>query len=186
MGACALILLIVPATAQSQSDADLGAQLTHHLSTMKKDQQVLRFLQSHKWLFSDPRFSVSAKRQLRIHTLSLARTKRKAAAAKRVLAQHARHRAQVRRLAAVQAATPRNVICRVFADRCQEALAVSRCESGWRTDAQNGQYLGLFQMGSNERRIFGHGPSAVEQAVAAHKYFIASGSNWGPWSCKPW
>ncbi len=82
MGACALILLIVPATAQSQSDADLGAQLTHHLSSMKKDQQVLRFLQSHKWLFSDPRFSASAKRQLRIHTLSLARTKRKAAAAK--------------------------------------------------------------------------------------------------------
>jgi hypothetical protein len=182
MGACALILLIVPATAQSQSDADLGAQLTHHLSTMKKDQQVLRFLQSHKWLLSDPRFSVSAKRQLRIHTVSLARTKEKAVAAKRALV----HRAQVRRLAAVESATPQNVICRVFADRCQEALAVARCESGWRTDAQNGQYLGLFQMGSDERRIFGHGPSAVEQAVAAHKYFIASGSNWGPWSCKPW
>ena len=145
MGACALILLILPATAQSQSNADLGAQLTHHLSTMKR-----------------------------------------ATAAKRVLVQHAKHRAQVRRLAVVRASTPQNVICRVFGDHCHEALAVSRCESGWRTDAQNGQYLGLFQMGSNERAIYGHGPSAVEQAVAAHRYFVASGSDWGPWSCKPW
>ena len=186
MGACALILLVLPATAQSQSDADLGAQLTRHLSTMKKDKQVLRFLQSHKWLFSDPRFSASAKRQQRIHTLSLARTTKRATAAKRVLVQHAMHRAQVRRLAVVRASTPQNVICRVFGDHCHEALAVSRCESGWRTDAQNGQYLGLFQMGSNERAIYGHGPSAVEQAVAAHRYFVASGSDWGPWSCKPW
>ena len=94
--------------------------------------------------------------------------------------------AKVRRLAAYQAATPRSAICRVFGDYCQEALAVSRCESGLRTDAQNGQYLGLFQMGSNERRIYGHGPTATAQATAAHRYFIDSGRNWGPWSCKPW
>ena len=37
---------------------------------------------------------------------------------------------------------------------------MSRCESGLRTDAQNGQYLGLFQMGSSERRIYGHGSTA--------------------------
>ena len=67
MGACALILLILPATAQSQSDADLGAQLTRHLSTMKKDRQVLRFLETHEWLLSDPRFAASAKRQLQVH-----------------------------------------------------------------------------------------------------------------------
>ena len=78
------------------------------------------------------------------------------------------------------------MICRVFGDHCREALAVSRCESGLRTDAQNGQYLGLFQMGSSERRLFGHGASAVEQAQAAHRYFVASGRDWGPWSCKPW
>ena len=74
MGVCALFLLVLPATAQSQSDADLGAQLTRHLSTMKKDQQVLAFLQNHQWLFSDPRFSAAAKQQMRLHTLSLART----------------------------------------------------------------------------------------------------------------
>jgi hypothetical protein len=182
MGACALILLVLPATAHSQSDADLGAQLTRHLSTMKKDQQVLRFFEAHSWLLSDPRFAVEAKRQLRLHTLHFTRTQRKAAAAKIALAR----RAKTRRLAAVELATPQNVICRVFGGYCREALAVSRCESGLRTDAQNGQYLGLFQMGSSERRLFGHGRSAAEQVEAAHRYFIASGRDWSPWSCKPW
>jgi hypothetical protein len=176
------MLLILPATAQSQSDADLGAQLTRHLSTMKKDRQVLRFLERHDWLLSDPRFADSAKLQLRLHTQSLARTRQRAAAAKLALAQ----RAEARRLAAVEAATPRNVICRVFGSYCRQAIAVSRCESGLSTGAQNGQYLGLFQMGSSERRLFGHGDSAAEQARAAHRYFVASGRDWGPWSCKPW
>lgn len=182
MGACALILLILPATAQSQSDADLGAQLTRHLSTMKKDRQVLRFFEAHGWLLSDPRFAVEAKRQLRLHTLSLTRTQQRAASAKIALTR----RVQSRRLAAVEAATPQNVICRLFGGYCQQALAVSRCESGLRTDAQNGQYLGLFQMGTSERRIFGHGPSVAEQVSAAHRYFVASGRDWSPWSCKPW
>ena len=52
--------------------------------------------------------------------------------------------------------------------------------------AQNGQYLGLFQMGSDERRLFGHGPNALDQATAAYRYFMQSGSDWSPWSCKPW
>ncbi len=60
MGACALILLVLPATAQSQSDAGLGAELTRHLSTMKKDRQVLRFLERHAWLLDDPRFAAEA------------------------------------------------------------------------------------------------------------------------------
>jgi len=182
MGACALILLILPATAQSQSDANLGAQLTHHLSTMKKDRQVLRFLEAHGWLLSDPRFAVEANRQLRLHTLSFARTQQRVSAAKVALARHA----QTRRLAAVAGAPPQDAICRVFGSYCRQALAVSRCESGLRPDAQNGQYLGLFQMGSSERRIFGHGPSAADQAQAAHRYFVASGRDWSPWSCKPW
>jgi hypothetical protein len=182
MGACALILLIVPATAQSQSDAGLGAQLTHHLKTMKKDQQVLRFIQNHRWLLKDPRFAVSARRQLQLHTQSFAATKKKAAIARRVIAR----RAKVRRLAAVEAAQPERVICRVFGSYCREALAVSRCESGLQTGAQNGQYLGLFQMGMTARRLYGHGPSALEQAQAAHRYFVDSGRGWGPWSCKPW
>ncbi len=182
MCACALILLVLPATAQSQSDARLGAQLSRHLSTMKKDQQVLRFLEQHAWLRNDPRFAAEAKRQLRLHTASLQRSKRKAAAARATLARAAKER----HLAAVAAASPKQVICRVFGDDCEEALAVSRCESRFQTDARNGQYLGLFQMGSSERRIFGHGSSPVAQATAAHRYFVASGRDWSPWSCKPW
>lgn len=182
MGACALILLVLPAAAQSQSDADLGAQLKRHLYTMKHDRQVLRFFQAHGWLLRDPRFATEARRQLRLHTLSFKRTERKAAAAKSVLAR----RSQVRRLAVLESTSPRVAICHVFGSYCRQALAVSHCESRLHTTARNGQYLGLFQMGSNERRLFGHGASAVEQARAAHRYFVASGRDWSPWSCKPW
>jgi hypothetical protein len=181
LGVCALFLLIVPATAQSQSEASLSAQLTRHLATMKKDQQVLTFLTNHKWLLSDPRFQASARLQMRVHTFSLARVRRQAAAAKLALAL----KTKARRLAVVAAAKPESAICRVFGPYCGEALAVSRCESGLDTTAQNGQYLGLFQMGTTARHLFGHGSTALEQAKAAHRYFVASGHGWGPWSCKP-
>jgi hypothetical protein len=65
-------------------------------------------------------------------------------------------------------------------------VAVARCESRLQIGAQNGQYRGLFQLGASERLLFGHGESAVEQARAAHRYFVASGRDWSPWSCKPW
>ena len=90
------------------------------------------------------------------------------------------------RISVSSSASPKVAICEVFGPYCGEALAVSRCESGLTTTAQNGQYLGLFQMGSSERRLFGHGDSALEQAKAAHRYFVRSGRDWSPWSCKPW
>ena len=65
-------------------------------------------------------------------------------------------------------------------------MAVARCESGLSLWAQNCQYLGLFQMGSHERAVYGHGPTALAQARAAHRYFVAAERTWGPWSCKPW
>jgi hypothetical protein len=79
---------------------------------------------------------------------------------------------------------PRKAICAVFAADCHAAIAVASCESHLRTTAQNGQYLGLFQMGSYERQLFGHGPTAHEQAIAAHRYFVSSGRDWSPWSCR--
>lgn len=79
---------------------------------------------------------------------------------------------------------PRKAICTVFGSYCQEALAVAWCESRHRITAQNGQYLGLFQMGSYERRLFGHGPTAHAQARAAHRYFVRSGRDWSPWACR--
>ena len=103
---CALILLVVPATAQSTVECRFeraaNAPPQHH----EEDQQVLRFLDKHRWLLSDPRFEADAKRQLRLHTLSLAHTKKMAAKAKRALAARAKVQAKVRHLAAVEAAKP--------------------------------------------------------------------------------
>ena len=99
-----------------------------------------------------------------------------------VAALRAEVRAQtVRKLASLP---PRTAICTVFGSYCQEALAIASCESRLSTKAQNGQYLGLFQMGSYERRLFGHGQSARDQAVAAHRYFVRSGRDWSPWACR--
>jgi hypothetical protein len=64
-----------------------------------------------------------------------------------------------------------------------KAFDVISCETGGRynTTARNGQYLGLFQMGSFARARYGHGSSAFAQARAAHRYYVDAG--WGPWSC---
>ena len=83
---------------------------------------------------------------------------------------------------------PREAICHVFGTYCEQALAVSRCESGYAHSvrAHNGQYLGMFQMGSSERAKYGHSMEPLGQARAAYAYFVASGRDWSPWSCKPY
>lgn len=82
---------------------------------------------------------------------------------------------------------PQQAICHVFGNYCSEALAVARCESGhsYSVRAQNGQYLGMFQMGSYARSKYGHGYTPLEQARAAYAYFADAGYDWSPWSCKP-
>ena len=80
----------------------------------------------------------------------------------------------------------RAVICQVFGRYCSQAIAVSRCESNHQTWASNGQYLGLFQMGSYARSRYGHSSGAWGQARAAYRYFVDSGRDWSPWECKPW
>ena len=67
-----------------------------------------------------------------------------------------------------------------------EAWSVARCETGgtFSVWARNGQYLGLFQMGTYARQISGHGDSAYEQARAAYRFFVVSGRDWSPWSCR--
>lgn len=81
--------------------------------------------------------------------------------------------------------SPAAAICAVFGAYCSQALAVARCESGLSVYAQNGQYLGLFQMGEYARGRYGHSYSALGQAQAAFAYFRDSGYSWGPWECKP-
>ena len=66
-----------------------------------------------------------------------------------------------------------------------EAFDVIACGTGgaYNTNARNGQYLGLFQMGAWARARFGHGQTARAQARAAYRYWRVSG--WSGWECKP-
>lgn len=81
--------------------------------------------------------------------------------------------------------TPQGAIRHVFGAYAYQAIAVAWCESRFSVNARNGQYLGLFQMGSSERARYGHSSSALGQARAAYRYFVASGRDWSPWACKP-
>jgi hypothetical protein len=154
------------------------------LRTIAHDRQVLRFFSAHAWLFQDPRFESEARRQVAAHRRSLATAEHRLARLRQ--AAEARRRRTVRRLALSHPETPAHVVCRVFGSQyCSQAVRVAQCESGLEVGARNGQYLGLFQMGSMERHLFGHGPTAEEQAQAAYRYFVWSGRDWSPWSCKP-
>jgi hypothetical protein len=80
---------------------------------------------------------------------------------------------------------PTEAILHVFGPYGAEALRVASCESGRGVNASNGQYLGMFQMGSYARARYGHGYTPLVQAKAAYAYFVDSGRDWSPWSCKP-
>jgi hypothetical protein len=154
----------------------LDQQLERKLVALRKCRGTIRFFHTHRSLLSSGAHSKNAESKL-ANAERNARQLSKAVAALRSEI-HARH---AHRLASLP---PRSAICAVFANHCQEAIAVAWCESHLRPAAQNGQYLGLFQMGSDERRLFGHGPTAHEQALAAHRYFMRSGRDWSPWSCR--
>jgi hypothetical protein len=153
---------------------------------MQKSTSVIRFFEQHPWLLTDPRFEQEATLRLGIARRTLAATQAKAERARAAMARREAETERERLMAAL-ARSPEKAICHVFgSSHCQDALRVAHCESGYLTTAQNGQYLGLFQMGSNERRLFGHGETALQQAQAAYRYFVRSGRDWSPWSCKPW
>ncbi len=180
LGLCALMIIAFGSAAQAQPTAQT---LARHVQTLEQDRRVIRFFEQHPWLLTDRAVGPEARRQLRLHRASL---RSHTAAAARVKARLSRVHT-TRSLQAIRKAGPRKAICHVFGTHfCGEALLVARCESGLRIGARNGQYLGLFQMGSSERRRFGHGPTAFLQAAAAHRYFVLSGRDWSPWSCKPW
>ncbi len=84
------------------------------------------------------------------------------------------------------AAANEKVIRAVFGPYGSQAVAVARCESGLSVWASNGQYLGLFQMGSYARSRYGHTFDPWGQARAAYRYFRDSGYRWGPWTCRPY
>lgn len=66
-----------------------------------------------------------------------------------------------------------------------QAFDVCYCESRYYTGARNGEYLGLFQCGLFCRLHYGFGWDAMSQARSAYRYFVDSGRDWSPWSCKP-
>lgn len=74
-----------------------------------------------------------------------------------------------------------DLIRNVFGTEGDKAVAVARCESTLRTQAKKGQFMGLFQMGANERADYGDGPDALAQVQAAHALFLDRG--WQPWTC---
>jgi hypothetical protein len=89
-------------------------------------------------------------------------------------------------IAARNALTPsaaQQAICDVWGRWCREAIAVARCETGgtFSVYAQNGQYLGLFQMGDWARSVYGHSYTPWGQARAAYRNFLDNG--WGQWEC---
>jgi len=82
--------------------------------------------------------------------------------------------------------TTAGIIRYVFGSYGDQAVAVAQCESGLSVYAQNGQYLGLFQMGEYARSRYGHSWDALGQSRSAYAYFVDSGSDWSPWQCRPW
>ena len=156
----------------------LEEQLRRKLASARKHRGTVRFFRMRPALLRSERRGAWARRSLRQAERRLARVERQLTILRRKLA-----RRQARRLAKLP---PRSAICTVFRRHCREALAVAWCESRLDTRARNGQYLGLFQMGWYERRLFGHGPTALAQSRAAHRYFVRSGRDWSPWGCKPW
>src|SRR6187401_1188706 len=151
-------------------------QLEHKLAALRKYRGAIRFYRMHRSLLSSGTRREHAKSNLTYAERRVRQLSKTVAA----LRMRVRTR-EVRRLASLP---PRRAICAVFTDDCRAAIAVAWCESHLRTTAHNGEYLGLFQMGSYERQLFGHGPTAHEQAVAAHRYFVRSGRDWSPWSCR--
>jgi hypothetical protein len=165
-----------PSPERRQGARSLEERLERKLTAAKKYRSVIHFFDGHRWLLTSADRAI-ATTALRRATGDLARTKRNIAAIRRVL-----RRREARRLLH---AAPTVAICNAFGSYCGQALSVAWCESRHSTTAQNGQYLGLFQMGSHERQTHGHGDTAHQQAVAAHRYFVLSGRDWSPWSCKP-
>jgi hypothetical protein len=157
--------------------SSLQARLEERLVVAHKTRTVVRFFEKHRWLLRSKEHGDAARKALTHARLRHARVARQIS--------WLRSEMRVQKLRVLQTASPKEAICVVFRGYCGEAVDVAWCESRLETSARNGEYLGLFQMGSLARRLFGHGPTAWAQAIAAHKYFLNSGRDWSPWSCKP-
>lgn len=84
---------------------------------------------------------------------------------------------------------PVQIMRAVWHDSATQAVRIAWCEGSLNPWAGNGQYQGTFQMGSGERKRWGHGKNLWAQARAAKDYsdysLRVSGYRWGPWQCRP-
>jgi hypothetical protein len=163
------------AKVEQQPALTLDERLERKLTALRKHRGTIRIFENNRSLLASggratakPSLAIAHAR-VRQLTTSVAALRAKISARDR------------RRLAKLP---PRRAICSVFGSYCDEAVAVAWCESRLHTTAQNGQYRGLFQMGSHERNLFGHGSTAHDQSLAAHRYFVRSGRDWSPWACR--
>ena len=154
----------------------LDEQLERKLAAVRKYSSTIRFFRTHRSLLSAGDRKTAAKSTLRHAQVRVTEL--------RTTISILRAKIRMRDARRLDALPPRRAICNVFGSYCRQAVAVAQCESGLSTTAHNGQYLGLFQMGSYERQLFGHGTSPIDQAAAAHRYFVRSGRDWSPWSCR--
>jgi hypothetical protein len=76
------------------------------------------------------------------------------------------------------------IVARRYGFDPEGMLRVARCESNLERTATNGQYLGLFQLGSfaRSRYLQGRWTDSYANALAAARYAREAGG-WGPWSC---
>lgn len=191
VGLCALVVATQAAAVASgggtsgagterQQSLTLDARLEQKLAAERRWRSAVRSFESQRALQDSSAGRAVRSRALREARRRLARARREVAYYEELIRLRDARR-EARRLAK---APPRVAISEVFGSYAAQAVAVAWCESHLTTTARNGQYRGLFQMGSSERRLFGHGDTAHEQALAAHRYFVASGRDWSPWSCK--
>jgi hypothetical protein len=155
----------------------LDERLERKVAALRKYRGAIRFFENHRSLLA------SGDAQQSKAKASLAYARKRARQLTRAIAA-IRARIRAREMRTLAKLPPRRAICNVFGRYCGEAIAVAWCESRLQTTAQNGQYLGMFQMGSHERGLFGHGSTPHAQAEAAHRYFVRSGRDWSPWGCR--
>jgi hypothetical protein len=189
VGLFAFVLVIQAAAAAMQGDTaqasaqaraeqpalTLDERLERKLTALRKYRGTIRYFENHRSLLA------SGGQTTATSSLAYARSR-----VRQLTTSVAALRAEIsardgRRLAKLP---PRKAICSVFGSYCEDAVAVAWCESRLNPTAQNGQYRGLFQMGSQERSLFGHGRTAHDQSLAAHRYFVRSGRDWSPWACR--
>ena len=155
----------------------LAQKLKLKVKAARKYRGAVRFFQTRR--------SLALTSGKRAH--GLARAKHRLAKVKKEVRYYQRlirARSELRLARRLSHASPKVAICEVFGRYCEQALAVAWCESGHQTTARNGQYLGLFQMGDYARQVAGHGDTAYQQARAAYRFFVLSGRDWSPWSCR--